>query len=250
MDHCMQAQGLPLQQKDTNVKQLIGKALLILALLPLALAAGFFPPTVHTTVKSVDGNRITLARPLPANGMSGVVVHNFGKGLQAITGILVQTAPGVATVRKGDLLDHKGLPTPKSVAAPGDKVIGGYLYSNVLVLAPNAQTYAKIVRSGGRFWIHPDLYAAFLAREGDSTPSPSNLAAFAREAQVGLVYIVQRNRAILFDPISGRVVGSKPFSPVGQETKYPFYNRFSKISGGFFGGGDSGDYYKSVGAIR
>ncbi len=232
------------------MKKVIRKTLLIFTLLPLALTAGFFPPTVHTTIKSVEGNRVTLAKPLPVNGMSGVVVHSFGKGLQAITGILVQTAPGVAAVRKGDLLDHKGLPTPKSVAAPGDKVIGGYLYSNVLVLAPNAKTYARIVRGGGRFWIHPDLYAAFLAREGDSTPSPSNLAAFAREAQVGLVYIVQRDRAILFDPISGKVVGSRPFHPVGQETKYPFYNRFSKISGGFFGGGGSGDYYKSVGAIR
>ena len=232
------------------MKKVIRNILLVLSISPWALAAGFFPPTIHTTVKSVDGNRVTLAKPLPVNGMSGVVLHSFGKGLQAITGILVQTAPGVATVRKGDLLDHKGLPTPKSVAAPGDKVIGGYLYSNVLVLAPNARTYAKIVRSGGRFWIHPDLYAAFLAREGDSTPSPSNLAKFAREAQVGLVYIVQRNRAILFDPLSGKIVGSRPFNPVGQESKYPFYNRFSKINSGLFGGSDSGDYYKSVGAIR
>ncbi|WP_457607000.1 plasminogen-binding N-terminal domain-containing protein [Nitratifractor sp.] len=214
------------------------------------LFAGFFPPTVYTTVTAVDGNRVTLARPLPVNGMSGVVMHSFGKGLQAITGILVQQAPGQATVRKGDLLDHKGLPTPKSVAAPGDKVIGGYLYNNVLVLAPNAETYRKITRSGGRFWIHPDLYAAYLAREGDSTPSASNLAGFAREAQVGLVYIVQRGRAILFDPISGRVVGKKAFQPVGSEAKYPFYTRFSKISGGLFGGSGKGDYYQSVGGIR
>ncbi|WP_292658726.1 plasminogen-binding N-terminal domain-containing protein [Nitratifractor sp.] len=222
----------------------------IIMFFPLVLAAGFFPPTVHSTVKSVDGNRIILNKALPVNGMSGVVIHNFGKGREAITSILVQTAPGVAVVRKGDLLDHKGLPTPKDLAAPGDKVIGGYLYSNVLVLAPNAQTYAKITRSGGRFWVHPDLYAAFLAREGDSTPSPSNLSKFAKEAQVGLIYIVQKNRAILFDPLSGKIVGSTPFTPVGTETKYPFYNRFSKINAGFFGSSSDGDYYKSVGAIR
>ena len=216
----------------------------------LSLSAGFFPPTVHTSVTAVNGNKVTLARPLPVSGMSGVVVHSFGKGLQAITGVLVQTAPGQATVRKGDLLDHRGLPTPKSVAVPGDKVIGGYLYNNVLVLAPNAETYGKITRSGGRFWIHPDLYAAFLAREGDSTPDPDNLAKFAREAQVGLVYIVQKGRAILFDPISGRIVGQKPFQPVGKGAKYPFYTRFSTISGGLFGGSGKGDYYQAVGAIR
>jgi hypothetical protein len=216
----------------------------------LPLFAGFFPPTVHTTVRSVDGNRITLSKPLPVNGMSGVVVHSFGKGLQAITAVLTQTAPGQATYRKGDLLDHKGLPTPKSVAAPGDKVIGGYLYNNVLVLAPNAETYAKITRGGERHWIHPDLYAAFLAREGDSTPDASNLAQFAREAQVGLVCIVQRGQAILFDPVSGRIVGKKAFQAVGGTANYPFYNRFSKISGGLFGGSGEGDYYQAVGAIR
>ncbi|WP_456393430.1 plasminogen-binding N-terminal domain-containing protein [Nitratifractor sp.] len=214
------------------------------------LWAGFFPPTIHTTVKAVNGHQIALSRPLPVNGMSGIVIHDFGKGRQAITALLTQTSSGQATIRKGDLLDHKGLPTPKSVAQPGDKVIGGYLYSNVLVLAPNAETYRKIVRSGGRLWIHPDLYAAFLAREGDGTPSASNLAKFAREAQVGLVYIVQKNRAILFDPVSRRIVGQKPFRPVGKETKYPFYTRFSKISGGLFGGSSKGDYYQSVGAIR
>jgi hypothetical protein len=229
---------------------MIKKIFLSLFLAAFPLLAGFFPPTVHTTVKAVDGDRLTLASPLPVNGMSGIVVHDFGKGLQAITALLTQTAPGQARFRKGDLLQHKGLPTPKSVATPGDKVIGGYLYNNVLVLAPNAETYAKITRSGGRFWIHPDLYAAFLAREGDSTPSASNLAKFAREAQVGLVYIVQKGQAILFDPISGHVVGKKAFQPVGTGTKYPFYNRFSKISGGLFGGSGEGDYYQSVGAIR
>ena len=226
------------------------KLMLILSLAAMPLLAGFFPSTVHTTVTAVDGDRVTLARSFPVNGMSGVVIHNFGKGLQAITGILVQTAPGQATVRKGDLLDHKGLPTPKSIAAPGDKVIGGYLYNNVLVLAPNAETYNKITRSGGRFWIHPDLYAAYLAREGDSTPSASNLAGFAREAQVGLVYIVQKGQAILFDPVSSRVVGKMAFQPVGGTAKYPFYTRFSKINGGFFGGSGEGDYYQSVGGIR
>ena len=226
------------------------KAILILSLAMMPILAGFYPPIVHTTVRAVQGNKVTLAKPLPVNGMSGVVIHSYGKGLQAISGILVQHASGQATVRKGDLLDHKGLPTPKSVAAPGDKVIGGYLYNNVLVLAPNAETYARITRSGGRFWIHPDLYAAYLAREGDSTPDASNLAGFAREAQVGLVYIVQKGQAILFDPISSNVVGHSAFQPVGTTAKYPFYTRFSKVGGGLFGGSSKGDYYKSVGGIH
>ena len=228
------------------MKKMVG--LLWMGALPLL--AGFFPPTVHTTVTAVDGERVTLTKALPVNGMSGVVVHNLGGGLQVISGVLVQNSPTNVTVRKGDLLDHKGLPTPKSVAAPGDKVIGGYLYNNVLVLAPNAETYSKITRSGGRHWIHPDLYAAYLAREGDSKPDASNLKGFALDAQVGLVYIVQKGQAVLFDPISSRIVGKMTFQPAGSGAKYPFYTRFSEVGGGFFGGSGQGDYYQSVGGIR
>jgi len=214
------------------------------------LAAGFFPPTVHTSVSRVDGNFAILAKPFPVNGMSGVILHEFGKGLRSVTATVIQISPAKVSVRKGDLLDHPGLPTPKSVAAPGDIVIGGYLYNNVLVLAPNAETYRRITGNSGRHWIHPDLYAAYLAREGDSTPDASNLAGFAREAQVGLVYIVQKGKAVLFDPISRKIVGEKAFNAIGKETQYPFYNRFSKISGGFFGSSSKGDYYQSVGTIR
>ena len=44
-----------------------------------------------------------------------------------------------------DILQHDELPTIKTTVAPNDKVIGGYLYNNVLLLAPDADTYAKIV---------------------------------------------------------------------------------------------------------
>ena len=135
------------------------------------------------------------------------------------------------------------------LAKAGDRVIGGYLYNNVLVLAPNAQTYSKVTSSASKHWIHPDIYAAFLGREGDGSPTLSNLRKFAKEAQVGLVYIVMRNRAVLLDPISGVYINSMAFTPVGSETKYPFYMRFNNFKSGLFGN-NSGDYYKSVESIR
>ena len=231
------------------IKKITG---LLLATLSL-VSAGFFPPTVHSSVKGKSGNRIMLSKSFPVNGMSGVVIHRYGKGLQAITAIAIQTSPGQAVVSKGDLLTHKGLPTPKNIASVGDMVTGGYLYSNVLVLAPNAATYSAITKKASKNWIHPDLFAAYLTREGDNVPTRENLAGFAREAQVGLIYIVQRGRAILLDPVSGRIVGSKSFQAVGSDSRFPFYTRFKKVGGGIFSSGvtsSEGDYYKSIGAIH
>ena len=213
------------------------------------LLAGFFPPTTVSTVKSVNGSKITLSRPLPANGMSAAIIHRLGTNREAVTAVAVQSSPGKAVVKSESLLEHDNLPIPKSIVAVGDKVIGGYLYNNVLVIAPNAQTYAKVTKSASKQWIHPDIYAAFLAREGDSVPNKENLAEFAKEAQVGLVYIVKRNEAVLLDPVSGDIVSRKAFKPVGSASRYPFYMRFDKLKGSLFSG-DSGDYYKSVEAIR
>ena len=226
------------------------KISLIVSIFFTILQAGFFPPTITTTVSSVSGSSATLSRAFPSAGMSGVVIHKFGNGLSAIRSIAVSTGGNSVRLYKGDLLDHNGLPVPKGLASVGDKVIAGYLYKNVLVIAPNAQTYTKVTKSASRHWIHPDLYAAFLVRQGDSSISRSNLEKFAKEAQVGLVYIVQQNGAILYDPISHRVVSQKPFSPVGVEAKYPFYTRFTSLKSGFFGKSAKGNYYSGVGAIR
>ncbi len=226
------------------------KKILVAVCAIVPVFAGFFPSTVTTSVASVNGNTITLNKPFPVNGMSGIVIHTLGKNRKAITAIAIQESVSKVKITKGDLLADDSLPTSRSIVSVGDKVIGGYLYSNVLVLAPNVDTYMKVTKSANKNWIHPDIYAAFLAREGDSTPTPSNLNKFAKEAQVGLVYIVKRGKAVLFDPISKRVIAQKDFSAVGNETKYPFYMRFTHIRGGLFSSKATGDYYKSVGAIH
>ena len=229
---------------------MVRKIWFMIAVMPLSLVAGFFPATVHSSIASVNGNEATLTKAFPVNGMSGVVMHSLGKGREAISAIAVQTAQGKIKITKGDLLEEASLPTPKSIASAGDKVIGGYLYGNVLVIAPNAETYSKIVRGTSKNWIHPDLFATFLAREGDSVPTPDNLADFAKEAQVGLVTVVKRGKAILYDPISRRVVAEKSFQAIGGKNRYPFYMRFTKLEGGLFSGSSEGDYYRAVEAIR
>ncbi len=212
----------------------------------LPLFADFFPSTIHTSISKVDENNIILSSDLPVDGMSGIVIHNYGKDIEAITARFVQLSHGHIKLIPNDIIHHKELPTIKTTPKVGDRVIGGYLYDNILLLAPNADTYAKITSTYKKNWIHPDLYALFLSKEDDSYPTRENLKKFANEYQVGLIYIIRHNSAILLDPISWRVVGKKEMNNLPKDGKFPFYMRFDKIETGLFGGDSRGDYYKSI----
>lgn len=222
----------------------------LFTLLSLPIFAGFFPQTVHTSVKAVKGNTITLKSKFPVNGMSGVIIHNYGSGLSAITSRMSQiSSNGEASLINANIIDHDSLPTINTAVAAGDKVIGGYLYNNVLVLAPDANTYAKIVSSSNKRWIHPDLFAVYLSVLGDDRPNKENLAHFAKKFQIGLVYIVRRNTAVLFDPISGQIVGQKSMSGLPKEGNAPFFMRFKELDSGWFGSSEKGNYYNIVESI-
>ena len=219
----------------------------LIALLSLPLFAGFFPQTVYTSVKSVKGNTITLNKKFPINGMSGVVIHNYGNELTAITSRIAQTSSdkSVALVST-DILHHDELPTIKTPVSAKDKVIGGYLYNNVLLLAPDADTYAKITSEHHKKWIHPDLFALYLSVEDEEKPTKKNLADFAKKYQVGLIYIVRKKSAVLLDPVSGKIIAKKPMSDLPKKGSFPFYMRFKSLDTGWFGSKIEGNYYNTM----
>lgn len=222
----------------------------LLALLSFPLLAGFFPKTVHTSIQSVEAQNITLKSAFPIPGMSGVVIHNYGNDLTAITHRITQTSKGKAKLLSADVLHHDELPTINTSAIAGDKVVGGYLYENVLLLAPDADTYAKVTAQyPGKTWIHPDLFALYLAVHDDLLVTKGNLASFAKKFQVGLIYIVRKDSAILLDPISGKTVAKKTMKNLPSEGRFPFYMRFEKLDTGWFSSDIEGNYYLSVGRL-
>ena len=222
----------------------------LMALIALPLFAGFFPSAVHTSISSVGDNSVALRSALPVNGMSAVVVHDYGNSLEAITTYITQTASnGNAKIIGKDIIHHDELPTIKTAVSAGDKVIGGYLYNNVLLLAPNANIYSGIISSHNKKWIHPDLFALFLSKEGESQPTKANLARFAKEYQVGLIYIVRNGSAVLLDPVSGQIVGKKAMSNLPAQGQYPFYMRFEEIQTGWFSKSATGNYYQTMESI-
>jgi hypothetical protein len=216
----------------------------LITLTALPLFAGFFPQTIHTSITHADKKSLTLASAFPVNGMSGVIVHNYGNEVEAITARVIQNNTNNVKLVPNDIIKHNKLPTISTKAIAGDKVIGGYLYNNVLVLAPDAKTYADITSTDNKNWIHPDLYALFLTNYGDNVPTKRNLKSFAKKYQVGLIYIVSHTTAKLLDPISGKIVGQKSISNLPEKGKSPFFMRFDEIDSGLFSSSNTKSYYK------
>ena len=211
--------------------------------LALPLFAGFFPETVHTSITSATAKTLQLKNPFAYNGMSGIVTHQYGSKLQAITSRIVQVSKSKMQLLKGDMVNHDNLPTINTSVQTGDKVIGGYLYDNVLLLAPDAQTYKQLTSTYTKNWIHPDLFAMYLSNIGDKKPTKENLASFAKTYQVGLICIVSQNSLKLLDPISGKVIRQKSMSGLPNKGKSPFFMRLDKIDSGMFSSSTTQSYY-------
>ncbi|SFV64775.1 hypothetical protein MNB_SV-6-324 [hydrothermal vent metagenome] len=221
---------------------------LLLSIVPLM--ADFYPPTVKSSVSGINQKNIVLKQGFPAKGMSAVVMHRYGKDLRAITSYMRYDGSKQGTLINNEPIDHGDLPTVKPKVRVGDQVIGGYLYKNILLLAPDANTYAKIIKSADKNWIHPDIFAMFLAKEGDQIPTQENLQKFANEYQVGLIYIVQRGKGVLYDPISKRYVSQKALTGLPAKGQFPFYMRLGKIDSGWFSREKKGEYYSSIGNLK
>ncbi len=217
--------------------------------LSIALMADFFPRTINTTVSGVNGDTVTLKSKLPI-GMSGIVIHGYGGDLKSITAIIKQTSANEAKIIGKGLVAHENLPAPKTKIKAGDKVIGGYLYDNVLVLAPNADVYNEITSSYDKNWIHPDEFALFLSTIKEPTPTKENLKAFAKEYQAGLILIVKKESVVLYDPLSEKVVSKKAYNAKVTYEQAPFYMRLKKIRTGLFGSEYEGNYYKLMGNFQ
>jgi len=215
----------------------------LMIILSSSLFAGFFPQTIHTTVSKVSAESISLNFSLPVKGMTGVVIHSYGNELKAISSRIIRNSSGKITPIETDIIHHDKLPNVKTPIKKGDEVIGGYLYNNVLLLAPDAKTYTKITSQHAKNWIHPDLFALFLSKTGDTAPNKDNLKAFAKTYQVGLICIVTKHSAKLLDPISGKIIGHKKLSGLPKKGKVPFFTRLKKIDSGWFSSNDTKNTY-------
>ena len=165
--------------------------------------------------------------------MSGVIIHHYGNGHEAIGAVVVAQHNGMLHIINEDLTPHEALPAPKRAIQKDDKVIGGYLYDRIVAIAPTQTLFEQVTKHTEKKWLHPDHLALFMAKEGEAVLTKALVKDFAKTYHIGLLLIVTNNALILYDPISESIINEKPF-----ETKISgkkgFYHRLGKLTGGLF----------------
>lgn len=230
------------------------KKLLLLLLTTLISMAIELPKSINTEIETVEKNsKVKLTQDIP-KGMSGIVIHNYGNKLSAITHRVISKGGGEASVEIYDALGHEKIPQIKTAIKKGDKVIFGNLYNNTLLIAPNQHTYRDITKKLKTNWIHPDSYAMFLINNDQSKLSLDNLKKFSQQNQIGLVAIVSKKSLLILDPISGQYLSEEPIDQSSSEKVIsPFYARFEQISHNIFSADEKKDfleYYKGIKRLK
>jgi len=213
--------------------------------------ANALPQSITTTIKSINPDgQITLATSAP-KGMSGIVVHDYGNGLTAISNSVVTDKNGKATLLPYTAIPHENIPGIKTASKVNDKVILGNFYNNALLIAPNAKIYNSITKKFKKTWVHPDRFALDFMSNSQSAISFDNLEEFAKKNQVGLVLIVTKNSILTLDPISKKIIAKQAFTANNAKTMNPFYARFEQLDTSAFGFSKviMTDYYKAINSL-
>ena len=222
------------------------RRLFLLLWLPLALFAATTSQILSTDGKSAKIESVTL--PV---GTSGIVVHSYDEAHRTIVARAILVAPDTIRFELFDALAQDALPKPLTKPQKGDKVILGYLYERALIIAPNLKTYQSIAALAKEKLLHPDLFAAELAKRAHKMPDRKDFKDFCNRYALAKLYIAQKSGTDVVDCYSFKKVGSLDVSASGKETKLPFYNRFRRIPGSlfdFFGSDEENyfDYYKKL----
>lgn len=199
----------------------------------LSLWADGLPNSIQTSVQKVSNGNIELSSNVPA-GMSGIVIHNYGNGLQAITHDCVSVGANQAKASAHNAISHKNIPSIQTTIKEGDTIVFGRFYQNALIIAPNQITYQQVAQKFNRTWTHPDIFAIEFMDSSETTLTMDVLNEFAEKHQIGLVLVVTNNQLLIIDPLSKTLLGKGAFNANTAEVVTPFYARFEPVNTSMF----------------
>lgn len=227
------------------------KILLFIFIVNYSLFAEALPTSIKSSVKSTSNGIIQLSSTVPA-GRSGIVMHNYGNGLLAITHAVISLGGDKASIQSNRAIVHKNIPSIQTGISAGDLVVFGNFYNNALIIAPNQTAYRQIRAKFNRTWIHPDAFALDFMREEENYINMNSLKRFAKKNQIGLVLVVAKNKLLVIDPISKQIIDSRGLKTNPKSAMSPFYARFKQINLSIFGTSDKTftPYYQSVAGLK
>jgi hypothetical protein len=185
-------------------------------------------------------------------GSTGAVYHSFdhANGTIIARATVVSKDGNRAKLHFSEFItaEQKALPSAKIDPRTGDAVLLNYHYDRILPIVPNRDTFNAVTKNRNLTMVHPDIFRAFLIKEGTNVPEYEHFKKFCDINSVGLIYLYLENEGRIVDCNS--FVTQAVFAAPHEETfMSPFYSRLDSLSDhGLFGGRvkDYYNYYRSM----
>ncbi|EGP2595448.1 exporting protein [Campylobacter coli] len=185
---------------------------------------------------------------------SGVVIQRFqtSKSIIARASVIAKEK-GLAKLKFSVFadLEQDALPLPNVVPQKGDEVVLNFLYDRGLVIAPDEQTYNKLVSSFPEiYFTHIDILGAQLIRSLSLAPKRSDFRKFCADNAVGILIFALEDKA--------KIVDCQDFSELYElaiakpsSIQVPFYSRIGGYKSNFFdfNSQEVGNYYRYYDAL-
>lgn len=185
---------------------------------------------------------------------SGVVIQRFqtSKSIIARASVIAKEK-GLAKLKFSVFadLEQDALPLPNVVPQKGDEVVLNFLYDRGLVIAPDEQTYNKLVSGFPEiYFTHIDILGAQLIRSSSLAPKRSDFRKFCADNAVGILIFALEDKA--------KMVDCQDFSELYElaiakpsSIQVPFYSRIGGYKSNFFdfNSQEVGNYYRYYDAL-
>ncbi|TLD97357.1 plasminogen-binding protein pgbA [Helicobacter jaachi] len=208
-----------------------------ISFLCLSLLYGIDTAPVNERIESANAKEISFYANRLKVGESGIVLTEQQGYEMIIASAVITRIEGdraYASIAPFSNIEQKYLPTPQASPKEGDKVIFGGFYNRAIAIAPNQESYNKILSSASNVsFSHIDLFAAFLAKDGINDPKPKHLRAFCNAYSIGLVYVFASNGINVLDCQSFAILEVLSAQDVqDKQTQAPFFSRIPNINTG------------------
>lgn len=164
-------------------------------------------------------------------GDSGIISREInGNEFIIAEAQVAEITEGVAVVSVSEFsqMREKYLPKPRGKVREGDKITFRILYDKALLIAPNQSAYQGIADNFKNIdFLHSDIFATFLAKEGENMPKIADFAKFCAKFDLGLVFMALQNRVEILNCASFKILDSKALNLADLSVNLPFFTRIS-----------------------
>lgn len=164
-------------------------------------------------------------------GDSGIISREInGNEFIIAEAQVAEITEGVAVVSVSEFsqMREKYLPKPRGKVREGDKITFRILYDKALLIAPNQSAYQGITDNFKNIdFLHSDIFATFLAKEGENMPKIADFAKFCAKFDLGLVFVALQNRVEILNCASFKILDSKALNLADLSVNLPFFTRIS-----------------------